>query len=82
ETARRILIDKAEDFERMAKGLLEYETLTGDEIRKVLAGEPLDSGEDDETPSGGDAPSVTAIPKTRPRPPKSDDGGMEPEPSA
>ncbi|NJM83002.1 MAG: ATP-dependent metallopeptidase FtsH/Yme1/Tma family protein [Tabrizicola sp.] len=30
ETARKVLIERAEDFERLAKGLLEYETLTGE----------------------------------------------------
>ncbi|THD85020.1 ATP-dependent metallopeptidase FtsH/Yme1/Tma family protein [Aliigemmobacter aestuarii] len=82
ETARRILLEKAEDFERLAKGLLEYETLTGDEIRKVMAGEPL-GGDDDagKGSSGGGASSIIAIPKTKPRAPKSG-GGMEPEPSA
>ncbi|MGB7271594.1 MAG: ATP-dependent zinc metalloprotease FtsH, partial [Albidovulum sp.] len=33
--ARKILLEKSVEFERLAKGLLEYETLTGDEIRKV-----------------------------------------------
>ena len=42
EAARRILLEKKDDFERLAKGLLEYETLTGDEIRKVIAGETLE----------------------------------------
>ena len=73
ETARRILLEKSEDFERLAKGLLEYETLTGDEIRKVIAGEPL-TGEDnaDKPSSGGGGASVAAIPKTRGRAPKAD----------
>ena len=62
------------------KGLLEYETLTGAEIKKVMEGETLnrDADEDDSTSDGG-TPSVTAIPKTKP---KISDGGMEPEPSA
>jgi cell division protease FtsH len=73
ETARRILIEKSEDFERLAKGLLEYETLTGDEIRKVIAGEPLTGGDDADKPaSGGGGASVAAIPKTRGRAPKAD----------
>jgi cell division protease FtsH len=73
ETARRILLEKSEDFERLAKGLLEYETLTGDEIRKVIAGEPL-TGDDnaDKPSSGGGGASVAAIPKTRGRAPKAD----------
>jgi cell division protease FtsH len=79
ETARKILLEKSEEFERLAKGLLEYETLTGDEIRKVIAGEPLDGGSDAPPPPAGNAPSLTAIPKTaKPRAPK---GGMEPSPA-
>ena len=65
----------------LAKGLLEYETLTGDEIRKVIAGETLNSGDDANTPpSGGNAPSFASIPKTKPKAPRAD-GGLEPEPT-
>ena len=80
ETAKQVLTEKADDLERLAQGLLEYETLTGDEITKVIAGEPLNRGDDDDAPTdtGGTA-SVTAIPKTKPRK-KSGDEGMEPEP--
>jgi cell division protease FtsH len=35
-----ILEDKLEDLNRLAKGLLEYETLSGDEIVALLRGEP------------------------------------------
>ncbi|MEC8630133.1 MAG: ATP-dependent zinc metalloprotease FtsH [Pseudomonadota bacterium] len=82
ETAKRILTEKSEDLERLAQGLLEYETLTGDEITKVIAGEPLKRGDDEDNSSdNGSAPSLTAVPKTTK--PKSDDGsGMEPEPTA
>jgi len=82
ERAKSILTEKADDLERLALGLLEYETLTGAEITKVIAGEALNRGGDaDDTPTGGSSASVTAIPKTKkPKPPK--DTGMEPEPSA
>ncbi|MBS0573962.1 MAG: ATP-dependent zinc metalloprotease FtsH [Proteobacteria bacterium] len=78
DLARKILLEKRDEFERLAKGLLEYETLTGDEIRKVTAGVPLD-GDD----SGGTGPAdpvvSTAVPKTgKPRAAKP---GLEPEPS-
>ena len=80
ELAHKILTDKAEDFERLAKGLLEYETLTGDEIRKVIAGEALDGDDEGGKPSsGGGGASVAAIPKTRARSPKPATGG-DPEP--
>ena len=75
--ARRILTENQEEWERLAQGLLEYETLTGDEIKKVMAGEPI--GKDDD--AGGSAapglPSVTALPKTKPAA-KGDDPAPEP----
>src|SRR3979490_2277912 len=36
--AERILSEKRADLETLAKGLLEFETLTGDEIKELLAG--------------------------------------------
>ena len=63
ETAKRVLTEKHDDLERLAQGLLEYETLTGDEITKVIAGEPLNRGDDDmDTPDTGGPASVTAMP--------------------
>ncbi len=82
ERAHKILTDKNEEWERLAQGLLEYETLTGDEIKRVMNGEPPTEGDDEgDKPDEGNAPSVTAIPKTKSKksPP---DGGMEPEPTA
>jgi cell division protease FtsH len=80
DTAMRILTEKRDDLERLAQGLLEYETLTGNEIARVIAGEALNRGEDldDTPPSGGNA--IPTVPKTRKTPQA--DGGMEPEPSA
>jgi cell division protease FtsH len=50
--ARRIITEKRVDLETLAKGLLEYETLTGDEIRGLLNGiEPVRVSADDDTPS-------------------------------
>jgi cell division protease FtsH len=65
ETAKRILTEKNEEFVRLAEGLLEYETLTGSEIMKVVNGEPLNRGDDDLDQIGGSSGggSVTAIPK-------------------
>ena len=82
ETAKRILTEHKEELENLAQGLLEYETLTGPEIARVMRGEALDRGNDDEdTPASG-PPSVAAIPKTRGRRRGDDGDGMEPEPSA
>ena len=38
--AQRILTDRAADLETLAQGLLEYETLSGDEIADLLKGRP------------------------------------------
>ena len=82
ETAKKILTERRNELENLAQGLLEYETLTGPEIARVMRGEALDRGDDDEgTPSSG-TPSVAAVPKTRGRKRDDDDGGLEPEPSA
>ena len=82
ETAKRILTEKRDDLDKLAKGLLEYETLTGDEITKVLAGEKLDRSEEDAPPPAAGDSGHAAIPKAgRPkRPPLGDEGGMEPQP--
>jgi cell division protease FtsH len=80
ERAYQILTDKHEEWERLAKGLLEYETLTGEEIKRVMRGEPPQaSGQDDEDDAGSS--SITAIPKTRGKNKPSGDT-PEPEPSA
>ncbi|KAB0678024.1 ATP-dependent zinc metalloprotease FtsH [Aureimonas leprariae] len=73
--ARRILNEHIDELHALAKGLLEFETLSGDEVRDLLAGKTLarDMG-DDTPPSRG-----STVPKTgsSPRP----TGGLEPQPS-
>jgi len=80
DRAHKILTEKSEEFERMAQGLLEYETLTGAEIKRVIAGEPPRADDDDDpeiTPTDGSG-SVTAIPSAGKSRPKG--GDLEPEP--
>lgn len=62
-TAKRVLTEKREDLNRLAEGLLEYETLTGDEIQKVIAGEKL---ERDVEPSDTKA-GATSMPHSKRR---------------
>jgi cell division protease FtsH len=82
DKALEILQDKSEEWERLAEGLLEYETLTGDEIKRVMKGDPPHSGSDDDGSDTSDTgASITAIPKTKPRVKPAGDGGLEPEPS-
>jgi cell division protease FtsH len=77
-TARTILEAHNEDLHRLAKGLLEYETLTGDEIGAVLRGEKVERPDAEPEPVKPDEkkPPRTTVPTSRRRP----GGGMEPEP--
>ena len=83
DRAYKILSKKKTEWERLAQGLLEYETLTGDEIKRVIKGEPP-HGDDD---LDGDAAkadsavkeSVMAVPKTKSRIKGKSGGKMTPE---
>jgi cell division protease FtsH len=78
QEANDILTNKREELELLAKGLLEFETLSGDEIKDLLNGK-RPRRESVIEPS---APRSSAVPnagKPRPRP---DTGGMEPQPQA
>ncbi|GEO80671.1 ATP-dependent zinc metalloprotease FtsH [Pararhodospirillum oryzae] len=45
-SARRILSECREELEIITRGLLEYETLSGDEVNRLLRGEPLNRPEE------------------------------------
>ena len=82
--ALKIVTENEEEFERLAQGLLEYETLTGEEIERVMRGEPPHAPDDEDGGSKVEEkkPSLTAIPKAKKKSGPAGDGGMEPEPSA
>ena len=69
DTALKLIKKHKVEFELLAQGLLEYETLTGDDIKRVMAGEPpADPDDDTPAPTGKDGgASITAIPKTKPK---------------
>ena len=81
ETARRILTEKVDTLHAVAAALLEFETLTGDEVSGLLRGEKVIRPDDDDTGSKG--PIGSAVPATggRPRPREEGSGDMEPQPS-
>jgi cell division protease FtsH len=76
--AQHILEEKRPDLETLAKGLLEFETLSGDEIKDLLAGKrpTRESVIEPTTPRGSAVPPAG---KPRPRP---EPGGLEPQPQA
>ncbi len=75
--ATQILTDNKHELEMLAQGLLEYETLSGDEIRTVLRGEPVVRNRPDEPINQGRG-SVPSSGRPNPRP---DTGGFAPQPS-
>jgi cell division protease FtsH len=80
ERAVKILTERKDEWERLAQGLLEYETLTGEEIKRVMRGDPPNASDDEGESAGkGSSGSVTAIPKTKAKVKPA--GGLEPEPT-
>jgi cell division protease FtsH len=76
--ARQILTDNLEELHRLARGLLEHETLSGDEIRQVLRGEPVIRKVVDEPAPDTRRASVPAA--GRPAPPPPGGLGAAPQP--
>ncbi len=79
--ATRILTKKKKDWIAIAEGLLEYETLSGDEIHQLIAGKkPSRDMGDDTPPSRGSAvPKAGASGKRSKKGPEPE-SGMEPQP--
>ena len=67
ERAHKILTERITDLNVLARGLLEYETLTGDEITALLKGIPpvRTPYEEPALPTRGEGPSVPAAGKPR-----------------
>jgi cell division protease FtsH len=77
--ATKILTEKRADLEALAKGLLEYETLTGDEIIDLLKGKKPNR----ESVLEPTTPRTSAVPPAgKPRPRPDPDAGLEPQPQA
>jgi cell division protease FtsH len=83
DRAYKILSKKKTEWERLAQGLLEYETLTGDEIKRVIRGEPPQGDDDPEGDAAksdsSEKASVMAVPKTKSRIKGKSGGKMTPE---
>ncbi len=78
--ATQILTEKRDHLENLAKALLEFETLSGDEIIGLLQGKMPVRETIDDSPS---APRVSPVPSTgKSRTKPGPDSGLEPQPSA
>jgi cell division protease FtsH len=80
-TAQKVIRENIDDLHAIAKGLLEYETLTGDEIRGLLDGiAPVRNGDGDVAPKATGVPSAGK--PVRKRPGEAPDAGLEPQPGS
>ena len=80
-TAQKILKESEKELHIIAKGLLEYETLNGEEITNLLDGQPpiRESDEEPAVPRASTVPSAGKA-KSKAKKTKVDTGGMEPQP--
>ncbi len=77
--AKTLLTDRIDELHSLANGLLEYETLSGDEIRQVLRGETVDKRVIDDPMPENRRASVPNTKKPESLPPVPP-GGMDPAP--
>jgi cell division protease FtsH len=80
-TARRILTEKIDTLHAVAKALLEFETVSGDEVKAVMRGDKIVRDLDDE---GTKAPTGSAVPTAgKPARPREEPGpgDLEPQPT-
>jgi cell division protease FtsH len=78
QTAQKVIRENIDDLHTIAQALIEYETLTGDEIRGLMDGQmPIRESESDVAPRSSGVPSAGKLPpRKRPDP----EPGAEPEP--
>ena len=83
DKAWEVLSANRDELEAITQALMEYETITGEEVKALLRGEKIDRPTDDDSSRG---PVATAVPvagrQSKPHDePDPDTGGMEPQPS-
>jgi cell division protease FtsH len=81
--AKQVLTKKKKEWIAIAEGLLEYETLSGDEIKQLIVGQkPSRDLGDDTPPSRGSAVPKAGASGGRRRKGGEPEGGMEPQPQS
>jgi cell division protease FtsH len=78
DKAKQILTEKRSQLDMLANGLLEFETLTGEEMKGLLQGKrPV---REDTSASSPQPPRGSAVPTTGQKPEPDVDGGVAPQP--
>ncbi|HEY4201791.1 MAG TPA: ATP-dependent zinc metalloprotease FtsH [Devosiaceae bacterium] len=82
-TAQKVIREYIDDLHTIAKALIEYETLTGDEIRGLMNGQtPFRESDNGAQPKASGVPSAGKTARKRPGPDAASDGGLEPQPGS
>jgi len=76
--AHEVLTEHMDDLHRLAKGLLEYETLSSDEVQQVLRGETVERNDREPAPMPGKGKKSSVPPSGKAA--KDTGGGIGPEP--
>jgi cell division protease FtsH len=78
--AREVLFANRDKLEAITQALMEFETVSGDEVNALMRGEKIVRAADDEENKGPAGPAVPAAGKMRPPRPEPGTGGLEPQP--
>jgi cell division protease FtsH len=78
--AREVLSVNRDKLELITQALMEYETITGEEVHALMRGEKIVRAAEDEDAKGPAGPAVPAAGKMRPPRPEPGAGGLEPQP--
>ncbi|HRQ27188.1 ATP-dependent zinc metalloprotease FtsH [Hyphomicrobium sp.] len=80
DKARKILTENVDKLHAVAQALLDYETISGEEVSAILRGEKI-VRKDDDSSKGAQSSAVPTAGRARPRDePDPGVGGMEPQP--
>jgi cell division protease FtsH len=78
--ARETLTTNRDKLEAITQALMEYETITGDEVAALMRGDKIVRTVDDEETKGPAGPAVPNVGKARPPRTEPGTGGLEPYP--
>ena len=78
--AREVLTANRDKLELITQALMEYETVTGEEVNALMRGEKIVRTTDDDDTKSQAGPAVPAAGKSRPPRPEPGAGGLEPYP--
>ncbi len=80
KTAWKIMTEHRDELDIISKALLEYETLSGDEVKALIKGEAISRPDSDDSPTNEGHKS--SVPSSGGKKPGANLGGVEPQPGS